>query len=184
MDYEQLLISWIAEDSYRMEALEVAETLGLKDWCLAAGFVRNFIWDKLSDKSKSTPLNDVDLIYHDVDDLSEQVDITLENRLKRFSSHPWSVKNQARMHHRNGDRPYASCAEAMRHWVEVETAVGVSFSRAAGIQIIAPFGLSANFANTITLNQVRPKPRAFSSRLLIKHWQRHWPALKIVTEMA
>ena len=35
----------------------------------------------------------------------------------------WSVKNQARMHLRNGDPPYSGATDAMRHWPETATAI-------------------------------------------------------------
>tara|TARA_R110001583_G_scaffold168044_1_gene320863 strand:+ start:628 stop:1014 length:387 start_codon:yes stop_codon:yes gene_type:complete len=115
-----------------MEALELASRLGLNDWCLAAGFVRNLIWDKLHSKEILTPLNDIDLIYFDSDIIDENTDLEYELRLKSLSSFPWSVKNQARMHIRNNDRPYVSTSDSMSYWVEVETAVGATFVKNKG----------------------------------------------------
>ena len=37
---------WISQDGQRMAALEAARHLALPDWCLAAGFVRNLVWDR------------------------------------------------------------------------------------------------------------------------------------------
>ena len=55
MKFSDQVIEWIESDRDRMEALELASTLGLNDWCLAAGFVRNLIWDKLHNKEVLTP---------------------------------------------------------------------------------------------------------------------------------
>ncbi|SHG90681.1 hypothetical protein SAMN02745753_04682 [Marinomonas polaris DSM 16579] len=152
MKFSDQVIEWIESDSDRMEALELASSLGLNDWCLAAGFVRNLIWDKLHSKEVLTPLNDFDLIYFDSDVIDENTDLEYELRLKSLSSFPWSVKNQARMHIRNNDRPYVSTSDSMSYWVEVETAVGATFVKNKGVTLVTPFGLEANFNNTITLN--------------------------------
>jgi uncharacterized protein len=62
MKFSDQVIEWIESDSDRMEALELSSTLGLSDWCLAAGFVRNLIWDKLHNKEVLTPLPQSDFL--------------------------------------------------------------------------------------------------------------------------
>ena len=47
------------------ECLEAVSSLWLPDWYIAAGFLRNAIWDALHAKSVRTPLNDIDVIYYD-----------------------------------------------------------------------------------------------------------------------
>ena len=165
----------------RMEALFVARSLGLSDWCLAAGFVRNLAWDKVHGYSRATPLNDIDLIYFDSENTSEAADKDLESRLKAISGFPWSVKNQARMHERNSDSPYASTEDAMSYWVEVETAVGATLNESNDIEIVAPFGIDVLFEYTITLNRKRPKPKVFAQRLKEKRWLEIWPNLVMNT---
>lgn len=54
--------NWLSSDPERMEALSIAARLELPDWCLAAGFLRNLVWDKLHGFSSATALNDIDLI--------------------------------------------------------------------------------------------------------------------------
>lgn len=181
MKHNDQIIRWIESDKERLEALKLASTLALGDWCLAAGFVRNLIWDKLHHKSSNTPLNDIDLIYFNTNATDESEDLAYEARLKSLSDHPWSVKNQARMHKRNNDQPYLSCSDAMSYWVEVETAIGVTFTEADGVVIVAPFGLDANFSNTITLNCKRPKPTVFAERVATKEWCELWPQLTLVS---
>ena len=180
MDYAKRVIKWIEADEYRMSALKLASSLGLHDWCLAAGFVRNLIWDHLHGATATTPLNDIDLIYHSTEDLAQATDLVYERKLIGLSTHPWSVKNQARMHERNADQPYRSCADAMTFWVEVETAVGAYYSLTDGVKLLTPFGLQANFSSTITMNKKRPKPEAFVNRIATKHWIKQWPKLEII----
>ncbi|AEF54392.1 nucleotidyltransferase family protein [Marinomonas posidonica] len=180
MTHDDQVKKWIEADKERMAALRIAASLKLDDWCLSAGFVRNLIWDKLHDKAVSTPLNDIDLIYFNPDVTDESVDLSYESRLKSLSHHPWSVKNQARMHQRNHDLPYLSCSDAMSYWVEIETSVGVTLIDNE-ITIVAPFGLTANFNKTITLNSKRPKPQAFTERVTSKKWCDLWPQLTLIS---
>lgn len=55
-----------------MEALSIASTLELSEWCLAAGFVRNLVWDRLHGFGCATDLNDIDLINFDPHNASEK----------------------------------------------------------------------------------------------------------------
>lgn len=178
---EKTLIAWLEADPERQEALQVARQLQLNDWCLAAGFVRNLVWDRLHGYAEPTPLDDIDLIYFDPTDTTEGRDRYLESQLYEMQARPWSVKNQAKMHTRNGDGPYHSTADAMTYWVEIETAVGVRLTDESdsGLEIVAPFGLGSLFNLTVTMNLKRKKPKAFAARVQGKEWKRKWPRLFI-----
>lgn len=173
------IIEWIQADQQRMQALEHATTLNLPDWCIAAGFVRNLVWDRLY--GVNTPLNDVDVIYFNANDTSEATDRALEQQLIAMSDFDWSVKNQARMHKRNKDHPYSSTPDAMRYWVEVQTAVGVRMSQTGQLELVAPFGTAPLFNGQIDLNPGRPKLADFNERVSKKRWLAIWPALKTNT---
>lgn len=171
---------WMLGDEMRMEALRIASKLMLKDWCLAAGFVRTLIWDKLHGYDQLTTLGDIDLIYFDPVHCSERIDQQTEDHLKQISNYPWSVKNQARMHLRNNDMPYSSSIDAMTYWVELQAAIGAKLSDNGDIIILAPFGLNVFFDNSIRLNKKRPKSTAFKNRIQEKQWLEKWPKLRVV----
>ncbi|UYO74719.1 nucleotidyltransferase family protein [Halomonas qinghailakensis] len=179
MDHEALIKQWIMSDSDRLEALTIAAAQKLPGWCLAAGFVRNLVWDKLHDVSASTPLNDIDLIYFDSNDISVSRDREIEQGLRGVSTFPWSVKNQARMHERNRDYPYTSTEDAMSFWVDVETAVGAALGDNGEVIIVAPFGVKPLFDYTVTLNPKRPKRTDFEARVYNKQWLQTWPKLVV-----
>lgn len=179
MKSEARIKQWIANDPVRMRVLSAAASLGLSDWCLAAGFVRNLVWDKVHGFSQPTDLNDIDLIYFDPIEASESRDRKLERELASVLDAPWSVKNQARMHKRNGDRPYTSTSDAMSYWVEVETAVGAALSNAGDILLVSPFGFDTLFDFTVTINTKRPKPQVFNDRIVTKRWLEIWPRLVV-----
>ncbi|HJV82224.1 nucleotidyltransferase family protein [Noviherbaspirillum sp.] len=177
---QQILREWIASDPLRMRALRIARDLALPDWCIAAGFVRNLAWDKLHRFEIPTPLTDIDLIYFDPERASKEHEREIEARLAAIDTElPWSVRNQARMHTRNGDQPYKSTMDAMRYWVELETAIGARLDADGRIEIISPFGLDSLFAKKITPNQKHYKPAEFSRRLSKKNWLWIWPELKV-----
>jgi uncharacterized protein len=178
---EDLIREWMADDPMRMRALRVAREMDLPDWCIAAGFVRNLVWDKLHGFEIPTPLDDIDLIYFDPARATRENDRSIELQLAAIDPGlPWSVHNQARMHERNGDTPYCSSMDAMSYWVEQETAVGVRLNRDDRIEIVAAFGLEGLFARRITPNRrKRNSAMEFSSRLARKNWLWIWPDLRV-----
>lgn len=174
---EARLLGWIREDAARMTRLRQARELALPQWALAAGFVRNLAWDRLHGHDVLTPLNDIDLIFFDRDDVSRARDRALTQRLQAQGGAPWSVKNQARMHRRHGHEPYRSTFDAMRFWVERETAVGVTLDERDRLRLLAPFGIQTLMAGRVTLNALHGDAEVFRRRALEKRWQTRWPAL-------
>jgi len=142
LSLEQRLIQILLANRNLFRDLEAVKSLGLPQWCIAAGYVRNCVWDDLHGFASRTPLNDVDVLYFDPTDLREEVEKTFEIALKeKVSDYNWSVKNQARMHIRNQDEPYTNVADAMKRWPETATSTGVSLDNNGNVTIIAPHGL-------------------------------------------
>ncbi|WP_244158336.1 nucleotidyltransferase family protein [Salinicola socius] len=179
MDDLERVREWVRADAWRMSALRQARALRLPEWWLAAGFVRNLVWDRLHGYSVASPLNDIDLVYFDPAGSSESIDRERASRLRDASSLPWSVKNQARMHERHGHLPYVSIEEALSVWVECETAVGVTLDDDDCLHLIAPLGLSSLLAGRVTHNPRHGDPEVFRRRVVAKGWRRQWPQLEI-----
>jgi len=179
MDDTERLCEWVRADSWRMSALRQARALALRDWWLAAGFVRNLVWDRLHGYTPPTPLNDIDLIYFDSSHVDARIDREHERCLRRTSGLPWSVKNQARMHHRHGHTAYTSIKEALSAWVECETAVGITLGDDDRLHLIAPFGIASLLAGRVTHNPQHGDPGIFRDRVVAKGWQCRWPRLEI-----
>ena len=91
----------------------------------------------------------------------------------------WQVKNQARMHLAHAHAPYQNCHDAISYWIERETCVAVRLLANDDLDILAPFGLEANFAGTISINPKYPRPEVFKQRLASKNWLTVWPLLKV-----
>ncbi len=179
MDPQQQIIDWLQQDSERMQALCAARRLGLRDWCLGAGFVRNLVWDRRHGFSAGTPLNDIDVIHFDSRHSDAGHDKMLESRLLEWLERPWSVKNQARMHLRSNRAPYRDSKDAISYWTEIETAVGARLHADGSLSLVAPFGLQALFNDTITFNARSNNLAAFEQRVAEKRWLTHWPKLRL-----
>ena len=91
---------------------------------------------------------------------------------------PWSVRNQARMHARNGDQPYLSSKNAMAHWLETPTCVGVKVCDGGALSVIAPYGVEDLLALEVrpTPSGVR-KPDIYRDRIDKKGWLKSWAQL-------
>ncbi|MCM0146995.1 nucleotidyltransferase family protein [Photobacterium galatheae] len=173
------LSQWLRQDAQRMSVLAVVESLNLPQGYIGAGFVRNLVWDHLHDFTQQTPLNDVDVVYFDRSEQTQENAWQIEAQLNRdYPFVVWQVRNQALMHTRNGDQPYTSTLDAIRHWVECETAVAARCV-AGDLEIIAGFGLASLFAGHLTHNTRRPLA-TFQTRVEEKQWLKHWPQLKVV----
>ncbi len=173
------IIGWIEEDPMRMLALRTAQQLALNDWCLAAGFVRNLVWDHLHDLADVTPLNDIDVIYFDPYDTSVATEKDLEQRLSSLAVLPWSIKNQARMHLKHHHAPYLSSSDAMSYWVETETVIGATLDHDGKVQLVAPMGTAALFEFSITANPRHGNPKVMLDRAASKGWLIRWPQLQL-----
>lgn len=172
---------WLIADADRLYLLRTLADLHLPDAWLAAGFVRNQVWDRLHGHAESTPLADLDVIYFDAADCQPERDREIEALLAaQAPGWPWSVKNQARMHLRNGDRPYRHCRDAMAHWPEVETALAVRLTTEGEIEVVSPFAQEGLFALHLTPNPWRPRPAAFRQQVATKDWLRRWPRLQVL----
>ncbi|MEJ2766205.1 nucleotidyltransferase family protein [Photobacterium sp. MCCC 1A19761] len=177
---EQQIFDWVSQDSLRQQALACVSQLNLPQGYIAAGFVRNLVWDALHEHDVATPLNDVDVIYFDPAEADLHTCERYESHLKaQLPQLNWQVRNQARMHVHNGDYPYQSVLDAMSFWVEKETAVAIRQIAPQRYECIAAFGLESLFQLQVTHNPKR-SCTVFEDRLQSKHWLRQWPKLTVV----
>nr|WP_255616607.1 nucleotidyltransferase family protein [Microvirga puerhi] len=163
--------------------LFIVASLDLPDSWIGAGFVRNAVWDALHGRPFDlASLDDVDVVFLDRTEIGAERDDALQAHLQRLCpDHRWQVKNQARMHLRNGDAPYRDTAGAIARWPETATAIA---ARLAGdhVDIIAPHGIE-DLLGLI----VRPTPSFFGKmdvyreRLARKDWSTRWPKLTFLS---
>ncbi len=159
--------------------LSHVESLGLPDSWIGAGFIRNNVWDAMHGRRIDVSrLDDVDVIFFDPIDMRKDREAALERQLcERASRVNWSVKNQARMHRRNGDAPYRDTRDAVAHWAETATAIAARTIHGK-VEVMAPHGVE----DLLSLI-VRPAPAfahkmdVYRERVTAKNWWACWPKL-------
>ncbi|MBS4213775.1 nucleotidyltransferase family protein [Neobacillus rhizophilus] len=169
-----------------MEILKIAKTMNLPDWWICAGFVRSKIWDVLHGFTTRTPLQDIDVIYFNPENIDEYDEKKREEKLKILRPDiPWSIKNQARMHVINKLAPYSSAVDGISKFPETATAVGVKLDEKDNLVISSPWGIE-----DLIHMEVKPTPlflanmelnKVYFNRVKTKKWEETWNQLKIST---
>lgn len=178
---EKDILRIISEDQWMMDILKTVRDLKLPDAMIGAGFVRNKVWDHLHGYKDRTPLDDIDVIYFDRTDVSEDTETKLQEKLSEEMPGPrWSLNNQVRLHVDNGDDPYTSSEDALSRWPETVTCLAVLLDENDKLVLVQPHGIS----DLINL-EVRPSPTfrrkmdIYRDRIIKKNWQKKWPKLVI-----
>ncbi|WP_433131269.1 nucleotidyltransferase family protein [Micromonospora sp. CA-240977] len=175
------VVGVIESDPGAMRVLRAAADLGLPDWWIGAGFVRNRVWDAISGLPVS-PERDVDVAYFDRDELDPRADARAEaSALAALPGVPWEIRNQARMHLRNGDEPYTSALDAISRWPETATCVAVTL-RGDAVRLVSCHGLT-----DLVGMVVRPSPAMATAtgratvrrRVEVKGWLHRWAGLRL-----
>jgi hypothetical protein len=177
-----LIADIIAQDPVGMKQLRAVRMLALPDWCIAAGFVRNRVWDHLHGIAPPRPPADIDVLYYDDTDLSKEREALYEKRLDALlPGLPWQVRNQARMHVPKDLPQHRDTADSMTYWLETVTAVGVRLESDDTITVVAPLG-------TPDLLGLCCRPTAFGrtrrdeyeARVAAKRWRALWPKVRFL----
>jgi uncharacterized protein len=172
----------IAQDPVGMKQLRAVRTLGLADWCIAAGFVRNRVWDHLHGIVPPRPPVDIDVLYFDAADLSKEREADYERRLDGLlPGAPWQVRNQARMHVWKDLPPHRSTADAMIYWLETVTAVGVRLEADDRLTVVAPLGTDDLLGLCCRPTAFgRTRRHEYEARIAAKRWRELWPKVRFV----
>lgn len=125
----------------------------------------------------------MDVVWFDAERDDPAYDRDLEEKLgQQTPEFNWSVKNQARMHQRNGNDPYHSTENALLYWPETATAVAARVGDNNIIEILAPYGLDDLFEL-----RLRPTPPfehekldIFRQRVVAKRWMERYPLLQLI----
>lgn len=174
---------YISEYDDLLRDLRLVKQLQLPQSYIAAGYIRNYVWDRLHGFDYRGRHSDIDVVYYDPADCSEERDARLEDELKSLTGNPkWSVKNQARMYVRNGEQPYSSTWDAMRRWPEVATAVGASMGEEGQVQFICPYGVKDLFELIIRRSPLFPDRAYYLERVHKKEWKKQWPLLNVIED--
>lgn len=178
---EAELRGWILADKDFMAVLKIVEAQQLPDACIAAGCLRNFIWNKLAYDTGFDKRTDIDLVFFDISG-SYQDALAIENTLKTdFPEYNWQVRNQAFMHvHSPETLPYRSTCDAISKYPETCTALTLRLTEGF-LEFFIPYGLEV-----VEKFECRPTPyflentkrmELYKKRLASKKWTEKWPKL-------
>ncbi|MBB5016985.1 hypothetical protein HNQ59_000247 [Chitinivorax tropicus] len=168
------MLAWLAQ----------AARLDLPDWYLAAGCIRNQLWDHWHGYTTPSGEQDIDLIYHDPQASPEQ-DQVLSKTLSTQTGNQWEVVNQAYVHRWYRDQhgqPIAahnSCIEAMASWPETATCIGLRFDL-HGWAVASPLGLDDLFGMIWRRNPGFSDLATYQHRQITKQVARRWPKVRII----
>lgn len=178
---EQDIKHLIEQDPDMMAALRAAKSLALPDCWIAAGFVRNRVWDAMHEQV-GEPLADIDVVFFDPTDTSKEREKELNQTLESlYPTGKWSVKNQARMSERNGDAPYTSTSDALAHWTETATASAAALADDGSVILLFPHGSSDLLNGILRCPLEREDRRAtYRDRVQSKQWLKRWPKVKMI----
>lgn len=185
MQTEADLWSILQLNSAVVEAIKAAEQLALPNWYVGAGCVQT-VWNHLSGLPIGNGIKDVDLVYYDAGDLTEQGEAVIAERLNALlPNFPLSidVNNQARVHlwyekyFGYAIEPYKSSEHAIDTWPTTATATAV-WKSGVERKIYAPFGLNDLFAMTARPNKRQVTKKIYQEK--VDRWSRNWPRLTVV----
>lgn len=187
MRYKDDLIKIVREQDWLMKLLQATRELDLPDCYIAAGAIRNTVWNVHHSFPSQNNQHDVDVVYFDPSNLRDEMAESYQEALgSRIPNVRWEVVNQAGAHLMECNkefarRPAKSSSEAMAYWSETATGVGVRLEKDNSFTIAAPHGLD-DLMSLI----VRPVPEPYQflplyeKRVREKKWQTIWPGLTIL----
>jgi len=177
------LFGLIKNDEFAMSALNAVRAVGPVGAFIAAGFIRNRYWDSLYPDAESGLDVDIDVVYFDRVSTDKNRDLIYEQALEnQMPTGIWQVRNQARMHAFGNHPPFTDLPDALCHWAETATTVGLRLTKSGDFRTIAPFGLNDLYGHIlrITPSMKRHDPDGFDQRLATKGWHERWPRLTVI----
>ncbi len=186
MTPERRLLEILRRSPLWSTLLDRAPKAPVDGWAVGAGALVQTVWNHLHGYPDRHGIRDVDIVYFDANDLSEEAEGRVIEEMKRLFGDlgvALDVKNQARVHlwyerHFGAPiAPYLSLADAIGTWPTTATAVALVPRRNGSVDMVAPFGLGDLLAGV-----VRPNKRQITEavyRAKIERWRPIWPKLDI-----
>ncbi|MGY5777529.1 nucleotidyltransferase family protein [Rhizobium sp. LEGMi135b] len=169
-----------------MRLLQRWSEIALPDCWLVAGAIAQTVWNHAFGLPPSHGINDLDIVYFDADDLSEQAETGHAARVREmFSDLPvWiDVKNEARVHCWYEAKfgypipPYRSTLDAITTFPTTATAVGLR-PNGDSLEYCAPFGLSDLLKGVVRANKKQITQAIYEQK--VNRWIAAWPKLRVI----
>ncbi len=180
---EKDIIKLIQGDKKMMDIIDLASSLNLRDWIIGAGFVRNKVWDHLHGiKKEGVETHDIDLVYFDPNGNNESEDDKLSERLKEKTGINWELVNESYAHVWKDLPPYSSTEDAIAHWPETATSIGITLDNEKKLKLIAPYGIDDLVNLRVRMSPQFPEGiEMVMERIKNKKWLEKWPKLIIIS---
>ena len=181
---EKKLIEILLKSPSIATLLENGDLIQLPNWYIAAGAIPTVVWNCMLFNEPEKFLKDIDIVYYDPNDLTEESEITAEKTIRDAFpqlKHKIDVKNQARVHtwyrDKNGQKitQYGSTEAGIDMWMSV-TAIGLRSEKGQN-KVYAPYGLEDLFSMTIKPNRRIISEDHYNEK--VRKWKMQWPQLKI-----
>ncbi len=162
------------------------DAIALPDCWLSGSAIAQTAWNAAFGLSPEYGLADIDLVYFDDADLSEEGEVKQATRIRTlFPDVPlWiDAKNEARVHLWYEAKfgypipPYQSSEHAISTFPTTAGAVAIR-PGGAGLSIFAPFGLSDLLSCTVRPNKAQITQAIYEAK--VARWRSCWPALTII----
>jgi uncharacterized protein len=178
------IIQLIKNDEWMLKIIKAVQKLDLPDCWVCAGFIRTKVWDTLHGNKTRSKLADIDVVYFDPDNTSEENEKEYERILHTLiPDEPWSVKNQSRMHIKNDEEPYTSTIDAVSRFPETATSIAVRQGDGDEIILASPWGiddlLSMRIKPTPFFIQKKKLGIIYNERIHKKKWKEKWPMVEV-----
>lgn len=161
-------------------------SIELPDCWLSGSAIAQTAWNAAFGLSPEYGLADIDLVYFNAADLSEEGEARQAVRVRAlFPDVPlWiDAKNEARVHLWYEAKfgypiaPYQSSEQAISTFPTTAGAVAIR-PNATGLSIFAPFGLDDLLSCTVRPNKAQITQTIYNAK--IARWRSCWPALRII----
>ncbi|WP_218033919.1 nucleotidyltransferase family protein [Paenibacillus koleovorans] len=168
------------------EVLVLTSKLNLENYYIGAGCIAQTVWNYLSDLPLDYGIKDVDFVYYDNKNLSEEAEKRVSQYVFDELKHlplMLDVKNQARVHLWYQIRfgypipPYKSLEDAINTWPTTATSIGVRLQEKDWI-VYAPFGLNDLFGLIVRANKAQITKEIYEQK--VSKWVSAWPDLTII----
>ncbi|MFD1104835.1 MULTISPECIES: nucleotidyltransferase family protein [Sphingobium] len=162
-------------------------SIDLPDCWLSGSAIAQTAWNSAFGLPPEHGLADIDLVYFDDADLSEEGEAQQAARIRDlFCDVPlWiDAKNEARVHLWYEPKfgysitPYQSNEHAISTFPTTAGAVAIRPDTAASISIFAPFGLDDLLNCTVRPNKVQITQAIYEAK--VARWRKCWPRLTII----
>lgn len=162
------------------------DKVALRDSWLVAGAIAQTVWNHQAGLPLAHGINDIDIVYFDANDLSEDAEAEHANRIRSAFSElgVWiDVKNEARVHLWYETKfgfplkPYVSTVDAIATFPTTATAVGLRHNNGS-LEFCAPFGLSDLLEGIVRPNKSQIRQEIYEQK--VNRWSKIWPKLRVV----